>query len=424
MKKKFMKKSAAAVMSAAMVLAAPAAVSAADYLSIQKESLGEFTTSLAEGIDALYASVDDGAGAFEISTQFSDTAKLMFSMGASIDLSWLDNALIRMDWEADKENLEIKSVAAAYLNDQELLHALLKTDYPKQLQMVLFPELTGAVLSSDLNIRVNDESVDEEEWLNLLETLKDPAAYAPDGQTTKELLDRHLGIALEYVEVQESSDTTLELAVGDFPATIYEAKLTNANVDSMFYEIAETMKDDEQLAQVIQNFEKASPELEGLYDDFVQSMERILEEHENEAPADETETGEDAYLLLNLFTDEEGQVIGRTIGAIDSDGDVKFSWAAPVEGDTEYYTLLMESDSSTMELYGSGERENGLLSGTYMLCIDGERNLRFRLDQVDTKAFTTGKIMINLADETADQDQAEMMESMGIKMLFNGEGEV
>ena len=395
MKKGFLKKTIAAAVAGTMLISGASTAFAGAFADAFTEMIAKEHDEIVQSWDASMeqtAGEDSGVGTADIAVYLEDGGRSIVSMLTSLDLSWLERVGIKGDFNVDSEG-----VLQLYANEQTLANLLVKVDAENQIVKMMIPELSDSALTGSMSTDLNGDEDSEKAMRIYKDIMANWKDIAPDGETLMQLYDRYYGIILSYMQDGEIGEGTLSVDGIEEDCSIYEGIMDAKGAVEMAYELMETVKDDEQVAEIVKKLEASSPDLEGLYDQMQSGIAEILEEDKEEALNDVN--GEEMNLSIKMYLNADGEAIGvaETVSADDQAMD--FHYYQPSNDAQTGMELGFNYDDTSVMVSGSGSVKDDVANGVYSIIMDDYTYAVATVQDLDMKELKSGTIDIELAEE-------------------------
>lgn len=358
------KKLMALLLAATLTASAGSGVVLADtYSDTEKdlfaESLSTFITQYQQELvsrDGLASGVHA-----DLELQLTDTGRALAGLASAMNLSWLEN--IGLGYDVSFADGMEAVVADVTLNGSKICSLEVYMNLETLETYVRIPELNDAYLMADTS---GGEEIPEAVRA-YLDSMSDPAALLPDSQLLEDVLNRYSEILFEGFNESISGKETISLHGIEAECTTLEGQMYQEDAVAFAQELLTVFRDDEPLQEFIGTWTALDPELEESYDEFLDSLDDTLDSLEYDP---ETEDG--SYISSKIWLDEDKQIIGRQFSLCSDSMTIPLvTWLAPSTEEASGFSLLLNSDDSTIELYGSGTITDAKLTGTYALALDG-----------------------------------------------------
>lgn len=311
---------------------------------------GKSALALASGYsDALdtYAKNDQKISN-EISLEVSDSFKQLISSTASEEiaeaLSEIDSVALVMDSNVKDENNSTN--AKLKINDDVLMSYDTAYYAEDEKLYIKIPELSDKYLCyniADLNKNsFGKRNITPQELVKAL----------PDSNELRTLVKDYFDIAVDNVDEITKSGDTLEVDGVKSNCTLLEMKISEEDAVNIFKGVLEYAKDDNNLKQIIENFDN---ELSlDMYDEaeFVEAIENTL----NNIDTNSIDSENSRTIFYNVWADAKGEIVGREI--TDDSNSFSFKILSPKNGNKVAYEISFEAEGQKIAVVGSGT-ENG-----------------------------------------------------------------
>jgi len=255
----------------------------------------------------------------------------------------------------------------------------------------------------------------------------------PDKKTVKSLLNRYMAVAVENIEgITEEKDT---IKVGDIEqkCTAIRVRIKEKDLKNIAVAVLEEAKDDKELISLVSDFAVGIAKIGGeeevdakeFEEMFVEEIEAALESaKEAEEDSDDEESDDedsDEIMVMNVWVNGKGEVIGREIII---DDETLFVYKMPEKGGKFAFKAVISSDGEEVILDGEGKKSSSSLSGEFSLEMKTqeydwetetttEKTVKFidiAVDKFDTKkikeGYTNGSFTFKLSDEFIEEADA------------------
>lgn len=381
------------------------------YANVEKDQIKELAGSIAdtygnnvlENIDFSDYSVD-----YNVEVELSEDAREMIAEALDVDDT---DAFAKMaaDFFVSLKGNNISMEAAASLGKNQVISANAVMDMDKGEAWAQIPELSEKYIGISLDEYAEDFA---EEYAMVMEQSAKITDALPKPKTIEKLITRYLAIAVENVgSVKEEKDT---LKVGDTEqkCTSIRVRIKADDMYKIMVAILEEAKDDKELHDLVADvvcaaYEAMEEEMDrdDIIDKLTEAIETALEELENLEDMEETE--DEMELVMNVWVDGKGEVIGREVKMND---DPIFSYKMAQKGskfefEASAYTTSYRFNNETYEyesyqkevvLEGTGKKSSSSLSGEFALKMkDGKESVKLfevKVDDFKTKKIKEGYI--------------------------------
>ena len=184
----------------------------------------------------------------------------------------------------------------------------------------------------------------------------------------------------------------------------YTAMVTTIDAETMeaiVKKLGPMLKEDRDIKDLIINLmEAAGEDGQQSYDEFISSIDELLDD------ADDISEDMDDDIVMTVYTDNSGEVHGRTLEV----GDIKVALLMPEKGGKFGLEVsFTESGEEMFRLLGSGTRKGSKLTGQMDLDIEGEFMGVIGLDEFDDERLEKGE----LSGAITFQPSAELLDMLG-----------
>lgn len=298
-----------------------------------------------------------------------------------VDLSWLTSAGIAYTVNSKDNNLEVKSTIT--LNEKEIISPEVILDSQKKAIYAKIPELAKDYAKYDLE--EYGEKFDE--FLEMAEKMK--AAY-PDSKDMKKLLTKYVKLVLDNVEnVERTRGAVLECDEVSQKCTLLTVTLKEEDCLKILKAVCSEAVKDENLKKIYMDFGQAAgqdeDDVEKSYDDMIEELEKMSNVEELHLRMEK--------LVIELYVDGDGKIVGRVYNFVDEDGDkTSVKLAMATKGSKAGFELSVKDDETTAKMAGTGKLSGGKVTGDYALKVNGEKILTLSVEKFDLSAFEKGNL--------------------------------
>ncbi len=383
-----------------------------EYVAFLEEPSME---AVAEGVSQVYGQMLESsqAGAAldaDIQLFLGDDIILLLeqgvaSSGLEMDMNWLQDITLRLHSAAREDQSASAMSLALLLGSTRILSMDAVVDVANAIVYMAVPELNDTPLQMDMGAVLAQQGMGT--YLEDAQKLSQDLMKAlPEEGEVKELVSGCGSILLKYLTGAEKSTETLLVGNGEQEVTVLTVKLTAPQVAEMILELLEYVKD----SPVAQDFADAIIRYVNGVGDLTGSGEQIpanqfdvmMEEAISDMQENAKTATEDNYLLLDTYADGAA-VVGRRIQMYtDGEKEGEVSYAAIMHERQYYFEARLDK---AMSISGEGTVEDGVLSATYLVNVEGTDYLTLELENVDQK---TGQGAYILSPEAALMDEMDM----------------
>lgn len=387
--------------------AAPASAFAQSFTEVEKANVTEAIADLAEQYaqnfeeyDALKTGVHE-----DITLTLDDAGRAILGFVAPVDFSWFND--LRLSADVSMEDSAQFMTAGLYMNDTklatleyffdmanmeiymkipELRDGYIKVDYEEvmkqqqaaleQQQEALENQADGSTANAidpaaeEALESLEDSPFNDPEFLKTyMEILTNLPEYMPQPDTFEELLNKYTAILFDHIVDIEGGETeALECAGLKADCTAYEGRLSPADAQAFAQKVLDTARADEEIKNILDKVNEKNPSGGNLYEDFVSALDEMAEEL-NEAAGDDS-----SYLSAKVWVNEDGEAVQRNLIQHDADGEesLLYSWLELKDGKDVRTALIIGEGDESFHFNGTGQIENGILTGQYRVAPSSE----------------------------------------------------
>lgn len=366
-----MKKSAAIVTAATMVMSVPVTAMAEGtaYQDRERAALKSLCESLVKDWDVSLEKTTEGGnyGKMDMTLTLNAAGQSIVGMMTQMDASWLKSIGLNMDVSIADSKEAVK--ADILLNDTGIGTMNVLLDLLKKVEYIQIPELTPSWIKADLDVTANGEEVSTESMEAIMGIASDPSLLLPEGKTVSELLERYGNIVIDHMQEGSSTDESVSIDGISEDCTLLEGQIFQNDLKEMVQELLTTAQGDEQLKELLAKWSEAMPEAGDLNEQFQSFAEDTLAELNESDDTDETN---DEYLVSRIWVNGDDKIVGREFAVCEGiDTEAVLTWKAPSNGDAAGFLFDMQSDGSGFSLIGSGRSTEGVKNGNYSFAMDG-----------------------------------------------------
>lgn len=366
-----MKKSAAIVTAATMVMSVPVTAMAEGtaYQDRERAALKSLCESLVKDWDVSLEKTTEGGnyGKMDMTLTLNAAGQSIVGMMTQMDASWLKSIGLNMDVSIADSKEAVK--ADVLLNDTGIGTMNVLLDILKEVEYIQIPELSPSWIKADLDVTANGEEVSTESMEAIMGIASDPSLLLPEGKTVSELLERYGNIVIDHMQEGSSTDESVSIDGISEDCTLLEGQIFQNDLREMVQELLTTAQGDEQLKGLLAKWSEAMPEAGDLNEQFQSFAEDTLAELNESDDTDETN---DEYLVSRIWVNGDDKIVGREFAVCEGiDTEAVLTWKAPSNGDATGFLFDMQSDGSGFSLIGSGRSTEGVKNGNYSFAMDG-----------------------------------------------------
>ncbi len=397
------------------------------YASVEKNEIKELSASVADIYENCFLeysdynnlSVDYGVGV-ELSEQASDM--LAAAIGAEDGEPFSKMAVdFFMSFKGDVISAEV----GATLGKTELISANGVADLKKGQAFGQIEELTSKYIGvsfEEYAEMISEGMKQGDEFIELL----------PNKKTVESLVNRYMTVVVENLDsVTEKKDS---ISVGDIEqkCTAIRVRIRQKDFNKIAVAVLEEAKDDKELIGLITDFAVASAKMEGAEDVDAKEIEEMIKaeiEVALESAKDaEVDTESEEELIMNVWVNGKGEVIGRELKIED---ETAICYKMPEKGGKFALKAAIIDGEDEVIFDGTGKKSSSSISGEFALKMkeDGGKAVKFievDVDKFDTKkmkeGFLNGTFTLSLSKEFLQEADLAMAGAMfsnyNIKCVF------
>ena len=383
--RKLLKKVIAVAAASSLIAAGGSTVMAAgSYQEAETAAYDKFVSGVASSWEeylASYQTAQKGANA-KITLNVEDTGRaLLGAMTGGMDFSWLQS--ISLDTNTSLQQGLEALTAAVLLNDSKLCDLNIYMDFAKMAEYIQIPDISEGYLVAPMES--SDVSISDDSMKLYFNLLSDLSSVLPDKDTLSTLLERYGQLVISNMEDGASTDETVSVEGISEDCTVYEGQLSEASTVKMLEDIAKTAKDDKEIKSLFDSWTEAGIATDDQYQEFQTAVDDLLSDSADEGADDST------LIYSRIWVNNEDKVVGREIGTVDgAETTPVFTWKAPSADGSSALLLEVQADGSSLTLTGSGTSSEGLLTGDYILAMDGTETMDIHVADLETKPEKTG----------------------------------
>ena len=387
------------------------------YQYVEKENAKE----LAGSAGSLYQSlVLDSADLFEctsnasVTLAFGDGFDEIFELAENAlgeDLSWLESVFADCSITINGNQFALN--LSGGLNQKSLLTLAGALDLEDGAAYLQIPELSDTYLGVDLE----DMDIPVDEALDYWEDFRDQYTKTiealPSQGKIEKLVENYVKILSSCVDDADKRSATLKVEGVSQKCTVLEIEVTPQLIGDMLQAVLEEAQDDADLEDIIvETVDAFGGDGDEAYDEFLREVEYLSDNLGDFGDYDEDE----GTILLTLYVDGAGDVIGRLLEINSEEDDIAASFAIlTAENGGKFgseISMHVEEygDEMDVSFLGSGKKSGDKYSGEFVLSYeengDGGDMLKITTEKLDMKALKQGMfdggITIGLAPDGAE----------------------
>ena len=315
----------------------------------------------------------------------------MLAALANQDVSWLQHT--RLDMTINQKDKDAQINLGGSLGNDKIVSFDILADGKNNNVYVAVPELSAKYLKAD-GSEFADGLAEAANPLNNLQ-LKE---FFPDDKFMEDFIKKYGKLVIENLDKVEM-DNGATLTAGEVSQNCTELDLTiDAEVaKKIILEVLEEMKKDSELKEEYEKIAKASKEyMKAIYGEDL--FNRIYDEEENDfdkglaeaiKEANELSTDSKAVLVMKVFVDNKGEIIGRHFVFTDEYNSGSLTASMPKDGD-KIGCEVRFFNGDDVTFYGVGEEKNGKLTGSYELSANGKVAFTVGVKDLDVDSAKKG----------------------------------
>lgn len=368
------------------------------FQQTEKEAFAAFVSNLmtnySKGLENYETALKGSYGEFTFT--LGDAGRSMLSMMVPTDVSWIKDLKMTTDVSlTDGQTKEIMNVLLndtqictmevwsdmktmdTYIRIPELSESYITIDYTQA--MASLDELEDAVPEGETDIPMSSSSEELMAYFSSYETV---LQNLPDADLLGRILNNYSEMAIDGFTEGESGTETITVDDISQECTTYEGTMNEDAVLSVCEDLFSSARDD---ADIKSLFPEDSQDV---YQDFQDAIDSLLED------LSQAESEETSAFSSKIWTDSEGDIVGRQFSLLDDSGSTPFlTWQAPKSGQDRGLLLELDGgDGTVLTLSGSGTVDGSTLNGSYTMSVYETPFLSIEVADYDTEAAKIGNI--------------------------------
>lgn len=332
------------------------------------------------------------------------------------DLSWLKS--ISSSSSVTINGNQFSLDLSTSLNKNKLLSLVMAFDLDEGDLFLKIPELSSTYLGVDLETAMGisiDDVVDA--WEDFRHEYTDVIEALPSQDRIEKLISKYIAVATACVDDVNKKSATLKVEGVSQKCTALEVEVTPYLIVDMLEAILDEAKRDSELENLVVDIVDALGDVLGVdgddvYKNFLDELESLCDEL-NDSLRD---VDDNDVLLLTLYVDNKGGIIGRTLEMEDDYSTVEIAMLMTESGGEFGYELSMYVDNgwsaADIAVLGSGKKSGDKISGEFVLSNNDEDILVVTTEDLDTKSLKAGrlngKFSVSLTSDSAYMLAREM----------------
>lgn len=405
--KKILKKVTAAAAASVLVLSGTSTVFAAEsYQETEKAALDKLVSGVVSYLDTYmqqYEKAEAGSSA-SLTLKAEDAGKSMLGMLASTDISWLDTISMDMDvtiqdsMEAMKSDVLVNGAPFCTIN--------IMMDVSTLEEYIQIPELSESWMRIPLTVTASDASgneISQETTQKYFEIMSNLSNMIPDTEVLGTLLERYGDMVID--NMAEGSSVEEEVSVDGISeaCTVYEGQITESSFLTMAEQILTEAREDQDLKVLLDTWTESGVVSEDIYTQFQSAVDGLLEDLSSEEAS-----GDTSMITSRIWVNGDGKIVGREFGIADAGQTTPvFTWKSPSQDENSALLIEFSSGTDSVTLTGSGQSAEGLLTGDYILAVNGVETVDFAVENFETHpenpGYYNGSITVSFPDNGSEE---------------------
>jgi hypothetical protein len=275
---------------------------------------------------------------------------------AGMDVSWAKS--LSLGVSTGRSGDLSQSSLVLRINDADIIHMDMVTDTKSMTEYIAIPELNEAYFSMNLAEMLSQSGA----GLSADEALELLSGYS--GQNTVDqfgLLLRYYKLVLDNVDKVEVTEGTVSVGGISCSCNIAKVTIEAEDMERIANAVLDAAAQDKDMEALVYRTMKLSNSFRGSEEDFHAKYQELIEE----AREDYKDLEDDGSILMTVYIDEKGEILGHSIEGL-SEGEpvMRISFLTARDGDK----IGAEVEFSTHNKYSSWENETVVKasgSGTY-----------------------------------------------------------
>ncbi|MCR5460040.1 MAG: zinc ribbon domain-containing protein [Acetatifactor sp.] len=305
---------------------------------------------------------------------------------AGVDLSWLDS--VGISYTGTVKDTQMKLAFAPILNDVTLANVIAMLDMKEGQAFLSIPELSDKFVGVSFGDAYNYEEL-AEQMEQIYGAFEEMAKACPDAEAVEKLTLKYYQIVMDQVEEMQKDKAKLEAGDVTQDCTQLTMELKSKDVQKIVSAVIKELKKDKDVKKMLEQFCESMKD----YDDSMDSEEvynRFLEElDEAEAHVEEIEIDK---IVIEVYVDGDGKIIGRSINVKKDDESVTVKYGVARKGDKVGVEISFKTpdEDSDVTIIGNGTEKSNKFNGDYKLKVAGQNVLTVDVEDYDVKAAEKG----------------------------------
>ena len=366
------------------------------YQHVEQKEMKEAASILADIYQNAFlsnAKLNDISSDVELSVELGEDAQEMLADAMYVDdADWLSK--MSMSAGASIKDLVVSGEASFTLGKDKLVSGAAVIDFDKAEAYLQVPELTSQYLGVSLEEVLGYSYMDADELADIFKSYEELYKAYPDKKTVEKLANRYMGIIIKNIDSVRKSSDTLEVGDIEQKCTVLRVRLTQKSIYRIMEAVCEEALEDKELLEVITTFAAAAGgedmDADDVEEAFLEGIENYLEYIDRMK-----ERASDSEMVMNVWVNSKGEVVGRDITMNDNE---KFVYYMPQKGKKYELELAYTDGWNQMELTGIGKKSSTSLDGEFELAISGVDIVDITVDNYNIKkakqGFVNGKFTV------------------------------
>ena len=224
---------------------------------------------------------------------------------AGMDLSWIRN--LGLSITAGRSGDLMQANAALRLNDTDIIHMDVVMDNASMTEYLAVPEVNESYTSANLlEMLGQNSSLSSEEIMDLF------SGNADQNTAALELFKRYYKLALDNITKLELSDGTVSAGGLSCSCSIAKVTIEAEDVQRIGNAVLEAAAQDKDVEALFYRSMRMSGDFDGSAEDFHAKYAELIQE----AKSDLEDVDDSGSVLMTVYIDAKGEILGRSIEGI------------------------------------------------------------------------------------------------------------
>ncbi len=304
-----------------------------------------------------------------------------------LDLSWLESAGI--SYTVSAKEMQAKLTVAPLLNDVTLANAVALLDMKDGKVFLSIPELSEKYIGFSFSDTYSYEQFSEQ-MEKIYGAFGKMAQACPSTDEVEKLTLKYYQIIMDQVEEMQKDKAKLEAGDVTQDCTQLTMELKSKDVQKILGAIIKELKKDKDVKKMLEKFCDSmqtydeSIDSEEVYNEFVEGLEKL------EGSLEQIEIDK---LVLEIYVDGDGKIIGRTI-TVKKDGEsLTMKYGVARKGDKVGVELSAKTpeEDANFTIIGNGTEKSNKFSGEFKFKVADQNILNVDVEDYDLKAAEKGE---------------------------------